>query len=385
MSEAFSIYTGIFILYWIATILLIVFGRWSARNLKFLEIMRLWVKPLFWMNFLYFAVAEVAFSALYWIGAFAMKVTGFMAPMNALFRAVKPATGADPMFYTWLFISVIIFLIIMTPYIFVHLRLTSFFKKVVLKMLAVEFRATNEKLVNHSPNILLPTFFVQSIVGLKDGAREWIESCSDGDNKFNVDTVNADHMHWEMSNYSMDFWEFQINFNLEIPGKDTDGKLSYTTDTKICFDGLTIRIEDVFSQHLPQGIFKIVDGELKEGHRKENDQGLFIGIIDASLTGGGMHSTDEDSGLDNYPGSMSELSLGTRHNIRYIGVDGKSLFILIPTGLDSTMFNFNMHIPAKESVALFQEDLSVVKSGVDVISAIVSSVEAFHTESEVDS
>ena len=127
MDTAFTIYTGVFIAYWLGTVLMLSSAALTGAGLGFLEFMRLWIKPLFWMNFSYFAVAEVIFSAIYWFGFAFMSLTGFMRPMAWLVGIVEPPSDSDDPVFVWAVLSILLFMLIMAPYTYVHARVTKFF------------------------------------------------------------------------------------------------------------------------------------------------------------------------------------------------------------------------------------------------------------------
>lgn len=379
MGTVFTLYTAAFGVYWLGTVIILVIGSIFRCGLPFLEFMRVWIKPLFWMNFVYFAVAELIFSAIYWSSYAFMRLTGFMSPMNSLFRMVQPSSGTDPELSVWLILSVILFLVIMTPYIFIHARVTNFFKRYVLKMLSPEFGITKSKFINQAPHKLLPSEFVRTVIGTQPTARNWIRSCSEpkSKNEFDIQTSNEDHMYWEYNGQSVNFWETQVEFIKGIPKKDSEGRTYHTQDWRTFFDGLAIRLGNVLPSAWDKTLFEItLTPKTKKLHRPIVKRGFFISIIEGYLQGKGKHGSQKNTKLEDYPESVIRIDIDGDHKFRYIGAEGKNLYMFIETDSDGSMFDFNMNIDTKDSLELFREDLELVKYHLNLSSLVINKIES---------
>jgi len=313
MGIAFTIYTGAFLAYWLVTFGILTAGPLLGGSQRFLEFMRNWIKPLFWMNFAYFVVFEIIFSAVYWLGLMLMRLTGFMSPVNSLFRWTGTIAGKDPSFFAWIVLSIILFVIIMLPYILVHVRLTKFFKRVVLIMLSPEFGVEKAKLVGQAPGKLLPTEFVRAIIGPQERPREWMGMCLEegSKKKFEISAENSDHMRWKVAGQIVDFWETQLKFDAKTPKEDSDGKITYEHDYTTYFDGLIIRIKDVMPGEWDTELIQVSRARAqKKYHRDAHKQGFFISLIEDIINKGlAEHGDESNSTLDDYPESLSQLEI----------------------------------------------------------------------------
>jgi hypothetical protein len=58
--------TGGFIVYWLISYLFIKLGSALNAGVGVIEFFRIWLKPLFFINFLWFLIIEIIFSLIYW-------------------------------------------------------------------------------------------------------------------------------------------------------------------------------------------------------------------------------------------------------------------------------------------------------------------------------
>ncbi|MFN9960431.1 MAG: hypothetical protein ACK55I_45690, partial [bacterium] len=99
---------------------------------------RLWLKPLFVINFSWFVVIEIVFSLVYWTTFVLLKILPFVTPA-VLF--VNGLHSNDPDIISWLFYSIIIYFIVMIPYFFLQYKLSFHFKKTIFTKLASSINA----------------------------------------------------------------------------------------------------------------------------------------------------------------------------------------------------------------------------------------------------
>ncbi len=380
MATAFTTFTLIFVAYWVGTLVIFTIGRFAALGLWFLGFMRLWIKPLFWMNFLYFAVVEAIFSAIYWLSYGLMNLTGFMRPMNALFRAVQPSAGNNPAVETWLFISILIFAVIMIPYMFIHVRVSHYFKRSLLNLLAPEFALDKARLVSQAPDRLLPTSFVRAVVASDADERAWIEACFDPDvdQKFELSTTNADHFSCETGGKPVDFWESQVMIKRLSPVTDSDGKKRYEGDHRTVFDGIVLRLEGVMPSNWTAEMFVVEpDAKSVADHRERHKQGFFIWIVEMLNQGGANHGSAASSKPGDYPESLPNLNPANSGKIRFAGVESDNLYLFVETGLEGTAFDMNQNIGIRRNMELFRKDLEMVRQHLDLAPGIIDAAEAW--------
>ena len=396
----FVLLTPIIVCYWILSFALVTVGARIGGGKGFLEFLRLWLKPLFWMNFIYFLAFEALVSIVYWAGYalvsassvrtpwpflnFVQKIlSSIFAPLyDALFRAIGTGGSGGAGFAAWVFISLLLFVIIMIPYKIVHRRTTAFFKKLIFRDLCRSHGLPNGKFITQTPSNMLPSHLVRRIASSKDTAREWIISAFrenqlgfEGDpRKFHLGAHNADHMQWEIEGRVVDFWESNIYLLKRSPYRDEKEKLAYKRKYETCFDGVAIRINDVLPAGWSPDLYAIGEGPAT-GHRAQHKQGILLTLIEAILRGSGSHGSEQDSGLDQYPVAITELDVGKEHSLRFVGVDQKSLYMFLETGLEGTMFNFNMNTKIARSEALFLEDLQLVLHHYQMIDRVLASLD----------
>jgi len=346
--------------------------------------MRFWIKPLFWMNFAYFVVLEILFSLLYWFGLMLMRFTGFMSPANSVFRFVGSISSTDPSVWLWIILSVFLFIIVMTPYIVIHVRLTKFFKRLVLTILSPEFGVEKAKLVGQTPGKLLPTKFVKFVVGINEKAREWMEMCFEkgSKKKFAIDAYNADHMRWKIKGHLVDFWESRLTFTERTPKEDEEGKIIYEDDFTDYFDGLIIRIQDAMPSKWDSTLFQVFHAsDQPKVHRDRHEHGILITLIEGIVNRGiAGHCDESNSTLDDYPESLFQLEIPGDHSIAYVGVQGTDIYLFVKTNLDGTMFDFSMNQTTQKSLDLFREDLRMVKAHIDVSENAIDAMEDFQAD-----
>ncbi|MBF0266872.1 MAG: hypothetical protein HQL46_16535 [Gammaproteobacteria bacterium] len=391
--------TPVFIVYWILSMVFVSIGQLVNGGNLFLGFMRLWVKPLFLMNFVYFVVAEVIFSAVYWGGYVFSKIAslsyiGFIGrPLeifyNFLFRIIPTSSGGDGAFETYLFISVVIFFIIMIPYIVVHLRLTSFFKKAIFKNITTELKISEAQFITQSPGKLLPSELVNYLVSQDTKAKNWIvktfeeqSSNFQGDpKKFSLGTMNADHMKWTLNNQHFECWESRIDIDRKTPSRDSEDKLSYKSDKHTCLDGLVIKVNDIFTHEVGTKLYEVNSAIQTAINREQHAQGFWISIIEIFSRGVGKHQNESNTSLDDFPDTLFNIKLNDSLNLKYAGTQGKSLYLFIETRLDGTMFDFNQNIPVSKSIELFLEDLQFVLKHCQLVGEVKQVIQSLESES----
>jgi hypothetical protein len=396
----FVLLTPVFAVYWVLSMAFLAFGKSRSAGSGFLEFMRLWLKPLFWMNFMYYLAIEAVFTAVYWFGYVLSKTTAFpvglnllgriFAPLyNALFRMIPTSSGGDTAVETWIFLSLVLFAIIMIPYMVVHFGVTGYFKKFVFKTITDHLRIPHARFVTQKPDTMLDSGLVNAVVSQDATAREWIRKTFEeqspgygGDpKKFSLSATNADHMQWQLDNLQFDFWESEIQIEKKTPRRDSEDKLSYNSDYHTCFDGLVIRVNDFLPAGYETALY-IVDSESRSAdHRPAHEQGFLISLIE--ILGGkgmGLHKDESSTSLQDFPDSLFSLELENARNLRFVGTDGTSLLLFAESHLSGTMFDFNQNIPVSQSIELFSRDLEFVVEHCSLAYEVKQALDKLKTE-----
>ena len=98
--------------YWLISYCFLKLGSYFKVGTAGIEFFRLWLKPLFIINFSWFVVIEIIFSLVYWTTFVLLTILPFVKPA-VLF--VNGLHSNDPGIISWLIYSIIIFCIVMTP------------------------------------------------------------------------------------------------------------------------------------------------------------------------------------------------------------------------------------------------------------------------------
>lgn len=396
----FVILTPVFALYWLLSMGFLAYGKSHNAGTGFLEFMRSWLKPLFWMNFAYYLAFEALFSAVYWFGyalaktsafPFGLNMLGrFLAPLyNALFRLIPTSSGGDTAVETWLFISILLFAIIMIPYMVVHFGVTGYFKRFVFSTITDHLRIADARFVSQDPDKMLPSELVNAIVSRDKKAKQWIDKAFqnqaptfDGDpKKFSLSATNADHMQWRLGNMPIDFWESEIKIEMKTPHRDSENKLSYNSDYHTCFDGVVIKANDVLPHGYETNLYT-VDADLHStGSRPAHEQGFLMSLVEVFGRGTGTHMDESSSSPKHFPERLHRLHLDGSMNLRFVGTEGTSLLLFVQTRLTGTMFDFNQDIPVGESIELFRQDLEFVVNHCRLIEPVLQALDLFKSDS----
>ena len=368
LSTAFLLYTAVFAAYWTTSAALLLQDR--GGELRFLEFMRLWIKPLFWMNLSYFVVVEITFSAVYWAGIATIRFSTWLTgwswltyPMEGMFRLVNGVRGEDPYVSLWLIISIVLFAVVMAPYSFVHRRLGLRFKQLAFRIASTSIGVRSAEVISQAPSKLLPSALVCQLVSSFPRPRRSIHSIfsranSDRDppRKFEINAHNSNHMSWDIADTSTEFWESEIAFDEQTINERGSG---YDSDTTTYFDGIVLRVEDAMDEEWEPSLFRVenVHGVATDSRSRHGQQGFWMRVIDLLGRGLATHATSEDSTSTSYPAQIPHLDIELGGKVAFVGVDRRTLFLFVPTGFEGGGFELPMNVGVRESVAAFEREL----------------------------
>jgi hypothetical protein len=389
MSEIFSwmlfVMTTGFIFYWLLSFVFLKLGFYFNVGALAVEFFRIWLKPLFLINLLWFLIIEIVFSLVYWTSFALLKIIPFLTPAILFVNSLH---SENPGSMSWLFYSLVIFCVVMTPYFFLQFKLSFYFKRTIFTKLASSLNAKNSKFLGQSANIVLDQNLYTRLAAKDQKIMEWVEkslqdfssSKENEDKRFSIKMTGTDHMSWEINNINAHFFEGLIEFHGIEKFYDRHGKTQYKLVlNKKLFDGIVIFVENILKDSWSPAIFEteqiFADNEPK--NRKIHNSSFFTKLYSnlvfksmASKTGAAY----DDTNLQQYV--LPEiLKIKTNSLFQYIICDNQNLYMLVHTDLENTAFDLNMNIPVKNSIEYFEHDLELVKNAIGEIELILKVIE----------
>jgi hypothetical protein len=389
MSELLSwiifIMTFGFICYWLISYILLKLGYYFRMGAGGIEFLRLWLKPLFIMNFSWFVIIEIIFSLVYWTAFVLLKILPFVTPA-ILF--VNGFHSNEPAIFNWLLQSLIIFCVIMTPYFILQFKLSFYFKKTIFAKLAKSINAKNIIFHGQSSKLNINQNLYTQLAAKDQKSKNWVKSSIEdyqsnpgNENKrFSIKNTATDHMSWELYNIKADFFEAVIEFDGEIKTLDNKDRVCYKTEyRKKLFDGVVIIVNNVFRESWRPTLFEterqFIDKVKK--NRTIHEQNFLIKIYNEivfkTLATKKTVSYKNSSIVQYY--EPEKLKIQTESLFQYIFCDQNNLYLMLKTELDGSCFDLNMNISVKASMELFKQDLSLVESAMNEISLILKYIE----------
>ncbi len=390
LSWLLVVMTAGFAAYWLVSYLFLKLGSSLNVGVGVIEFFRIWLKPLFVMNFLWFLVIEIIFSLIYWTLFLLKSVISFLIPVFNVMNSMHPEEGS---FFWWLFISIVIYIVVMTPYFFLQFKLSFHFKRTIFTKLATSFNAQKTNFHGQSSGLKMNQNFFTQLSTKDEQVSEWIKNSfadfslkpGDEDKRFAINMTSTDHMSWEINNVKSDFFEAVINFRGEVKYTDSKGRTSYKLALeKELFDGIVILIEDALDSPWKTTIFEIEQGysEQKVKNRSIHKQNFFISIYNDIVFK--SMATNSTAGYNNSQLSQyiapKKLSVKTTSNLSYVMCEDRNVYLFLHTDLESSSFDLNMNISVRESMELFKQDLSLVETALNEVKPILSSINAAKSE-----
>lgn len=389
MSEVLSwvifIMTFGFIFYWFISYIFLKAGFYFNVGAGGIEFFRLWLKPLFVINFSWFVVIEIVFSLVYWTTFALLKILPFVTPA-ILF--VNGFHSDDPGLFSWLYYSLIIYLIVMIPYFFLQYKLSFHFKRTIFTKLASSYNAKRALFHGQSSKLSLDQNLFTQLAARNAKAKQWVQDSikdfeskpGNEDKRFSIRNTSTDHMSWELNNIKGEFCESVIEFDGEIKFVDDEGETSYTSEYKEeLFDGVVIHLKNILKEPWEPTVFeteRIFIGKEKK-NRTIHKQNFLIKFYDDFVK---VVFSRKD--VVSYKNSFIEqyiepkkLKIQTESLFQFIFCEQNNLYLFLKTELKGTAFDLNMNIPTKKSMELFKQDLDLVQSAMGEISIILNYIE----------
>jgi hypothetical protein len=383
--------TGGFFVYWVTSYLFLKLGSVLKVGIGVIEFFRIWLKPLFFINFLWFLIIEIIFSLIYWTLFLLKSVIAFLIPVFKMMNNFHPEEGS---FFMWIFISILIYIVVMTPYFFLQFKLSFHFKQTIFNKLAPTFNAQKTKFHGQSSGLKINQNLFTQLAAKDELVSQWVKKSLEDfsskpgneDRRFSISMRTTDYMSWEINNIKSDFFEAVINFKGEVKVTDDKGKTSYDTELeKELFDGIVILIEDALESPWSTTLFEIEQNfnEKKIKNRAIHKQNFLISIYNDIVFNSMAKNTTaayNNSQLTQYF-EPEKLKIKTNSVIPYIMCENRNIYLFLQTELESTSFDLNMNIRVRESMELFKQDLTIVQTAISEIEPIMTAINASKSES----
>lgn len=371
--------------YWIISYVFLRIGFYFHVGTVGIEFLRLWLKPLFIINFLWFVVIEIAFSLVYWTSFLLLKILPYVNPVILFANGFH---SEDPGFFSWLLYSLIIFCIVMTPYFFLQNKLSFYFKQTIFTKIAKSLNAKKNRFHGQSAKLNIPKTLYTQLAARDENSKKWVKDSIDDfnskrgneDKRFSIRNIATDHMSWELKNVKADFFEAVIEFDGQLKQVDNKGRASYTTNLQNkLFDGIVIKVENIFTGPWKPTLFeteRVFNGKEKKNraiHKQNFLIELYRDIVFKSFATKTTVSYD-NSLIDEYF-EPYKLKIETESLFQYILFDQNNLYLFLKTELEGSAFDLNMNISVKKSIEFFKQDLKLVESAMGEISKIIQFIE----------
>jgi hypothetical protein len=389
MSEILSwmvfVMTIGFISYWLISYFFLKIGFYFNVGTGAIEFFRLWLKPLFMLNFTWFLIIEIVFSLVYWTSFILLKILPFVSPAILFVNGLH---SDNPGLFTWLFYSLVIYFVVMIPYFFLQYKLSFYFKSTIFSKIAKSIKAKNSKFHGQSAHLNLDQNLYTQLASNDEKIKKWIKNSienhesnpGDEDKRFSIRNTATDQMSLEINNKSVKFFEAVIAFDGAEKYVDKDGKKRYrSTLEKELFDGIVIVAKDIFKEPWEPNLFEMERTFIEKGKkiRAIHEQSFLISLYNDIVFKSISSKTPvsyNDSKVEQYT-NPEKLKIQTESLFQYIFCDKNDLYLLLKTELDGSSFDLNMNIPVKLSEELFKEDLSLVHSAINEIELIIKFIE----------
>jgi hypothetical protein len=359
------------------TITLDSYDYFSAKraSVPLLETYRKVVKTHYWFSILVFVFLEVLFTSLDFEPVLLDKQTS-----STFWYFVWGAI----VWLLWGAISFFLLILTMLPYSNCFRHISDSFKTIAIPI-AKRVMEKDESLTITSlkPNKLLPDRIVQKITEQSSRTIDYIERSTQSIKyRFTVNSTNQDHFEFKNSESRLEFWESVLDFEAEEETSDSDEAKSWNTvyEEKL-FDGLCIRLKDVFETIQPTQLLQIIEiTPNAEGKtiRPTQETNFFVDIWCSTSSNTIM---DSKTGLvPKYSFNFKTLPLKAEKlktvytDLHYVGIHKQDLFLFVHTGLDGNLFEFYQNRSAEENIKLLEEDILLVRKQVEVAKTVLDRV-----------
>ena len=224
------------------------------------------------------------------------------------------------------------------------------------------------EIISFKPKRLSPTEFFKEFVKHSPLALDYVRK-SFGDKKlrFTVKSANQDLMAFTDAETRLEFWETTVSFEAEEKSIKRGKNEWREVYSKEFFNGSCLRFVGVFQTPPKPQLIRIANTEEVADTPVREEQ--HYNAVAAFLTGlnsvFGTNTVLKKKGTqpEDYVGDprVDEfLGKNVRH-LRYIGINGRDVFLYIHTGLSGNLFEFSIKQTTARSIELFEQDLEFIR------------------------
>lgn len=374
-----------FIFYWLVSFVFLSIGFYFNVSAGGIEFFRIWLKPLFILNFSWFVVIEIAFSLIYWTSFLLLNIIPLATPAILFLNGHHTE---DPGLTFWICYSLIIYIIVMSPYFFLQYRLSFYFKRTIFKKLASSINATSIRFHGQSANLNLDQNLFTQLAARSGSTKQWVEDAIQDfkskpgkeDKRFSVSIRGTDQMSWKINGVRAKFFEAVIDFDGEKKQVDRDGSVSYESYlTEVLFDGVVIVAEGILREPWRPTVFeteRVFVGREKKNRpiHRENPLIMIYNALIYRIFATKSPASHENTLIEQFV-EPKRLKLQSDSLFQFILCEQTNLYLFIKTELEGTAFDLNTNIPVSKSIDLFKQDLDLVKIAMNEISKVLTIVE----------
>ncbi|NKB19854.1 MAG: hypothetical protein GKS01_04835 [Alphaproteobacteria bacterium] len=362
----------------------VLFVRQGEMPLGFFEMYRYALRSFFWYSLLVAVLCLVIF-LLYFFGVLRLGA-GTPPGLFALLHDLGVRRGGGAIISgTFILGTLIAVLVPMVPHAITQSAISRDFKR---RMLAAAARNLS---VGQALDIVslrpgrsgFGPDLAKKLVAVTAESMVWVADTytktEDVPRRFSVDSFNQDRMKFTNGSLIFEFWETGLIFHGEIEKQGRREPYWQLEVTENIFDGICVRVSGAFAKR--QAPRLIVTGSSNEDSaaspvRRRRPTSLIAGIFEEFLHNSTLLRSHHYTLSDFQEHVRCDTALkGLDENVRFIGINGRDLFLFIHTGLVGNLFEFHVTEKVTDSIRLFEQDLAFIQRHIQAIDELLPALE----------
>ena len=355
--------------------------------LPLLEANRIVLKLFFWLSLLIFLLIELIFSAaVLGIDVFTSQSSFQFARFYDIFNPASGIGGwetwATLSFFIFLvvIISIVIFLVVMAPFIAVKFTISRRFKLTAFQIVMSRVTSYSKvEIKSLGAGEMMPKPFVKGFVAANAPCRDFVNSANSPEQgrmrKYQYTTVNQDALRIEQDGWTVDVWESVHSFKGQVFCSDTDGGKSWRSSViETCFNGVCLRFDEALSTLSEPILIPVCPSGVIATHApsKKDRVGGIVGFLRSIWMDFSGNILTEGPGDDTLKDLARETPLEHRFadlvpNVAFVGANGHDIYVFIETDLEGHLFEFQMNKSAFWNIQMFQNDLQFISNQITLV------------------